>query len=168
MNDSRLESGTQCLKRGFASACWVAVIACAAATPLVASAGTSERWTATSTTSMAITGNATFSPQRIRFSNGRVLALSAPEQVASFKVIDEPVEATIYRVAKPVDLKLRKGNHLCGSAGKSRPVTFIVVWKPVPLPGDKESRGMAAFSGDEKPSSTSVPGFCGTYSYQAR
>jgi hypothetical protein len=168
MNDSRLERGSHGLKRGFASACLVAVAVCTMATPLSASAGTTERWTATSTTSMSITGNVTFSPERIRFSNGRALALSSPEKVAAFKVIDEPVEATIYRVVKPRDLKLKNGNHLCGSAGKSRPVTFIAVWKPVPLPGDKASRGMAAFSGNETPSSASGPAFCGVYNYQLR
>jgi hypothetical protein len=168
MSDPRLEIATHSLKRGFARACLVAVAACTVASPLAASAGATERWTATSTTSMSITGNVTFSPERIRFSNGRALALSSPEKVAAFKVIDEPVEATIYRVVKPSDLKLKNGNHLCGSAGKSKPVTFIAVWKPVPLPGDKASRGMAAFSGNETPSSASGPAFCGVYNYQAR
>jgi hypothetical protein len=168
MNDLRLESCSQSFKRGFASACLVAVSVGAMVTPLSASAGTTERWTATSTTSMSITGNVTFSPERIRFSNGRALALSSPEKVAAFKVIDEPVEATIYRVVKPSDMKLKNGNHLCGSAGKSRPVTFIAVWKPVPLPGDKEPRGMAAFSGDKAPASVADAGSCGTFNYQLR
>jgi hypothetical protein len=167
MSDLHIQSGIQCFKRGFARAGLVVVTAAAMVTPLAASAGTPERWTATSTTSMAITGNVTFSPQRIRFFNGRVLVLSAPEKVASFKLFDETVEATIYRVVKPAAMKLKNGNYLCGAAGKS-PTTFIVVWKPTPLPGDKDPRGMAAFSGTETPVSAPGPGLCGTYSYQVR
>jgi hypothetical protein len=127
-----------------------------------------ERWTASSTTALSVTGHVSFSAHRIRFFNGRVLQLSPPEKAPSFVVAGEPVEAAIYRVVKPRDLKLKNGNHLCGSAGKSRAVTFIAVWKPAPLPGDKEPRGMAAFSGSEMPAAATGPGFCGTYNYLAR
>jgi hypothetical protein len=171
MSLPRLQSDVAWVTRGFARACLVVVAACTMAIPLTASAGTSagtsERWTATSKTSMSITGNVTFSPQKIRFSNGRVMALSAPEQVASFKVFDETFEATIYRVVKPAALKLKNGNYLCGAPGKP-PATFVVVWKPNPLPGDKDPRGMAAFSGTETPVSAPGPGLCGTYAYQLR
>jgi hypothetical protein len=150
---------------------WVSAAAVVMAINLPASAGAVERWTASSTASLSITGNVTFSPQKISFFNGKALPLSrvAPaEQVAAFTDDEKPVSAVIYRVTKPAHLKLKNGNRLCGSARKPRAVTFVAVWTPEALPGDKEPRALAVFSGDQIPASSLGSGSCGVYFYLAR
>lgn len=137
------------------------------ATSLPAVAQPLEQWTATSTNALSITGNVSFSAEKITFFNGRSLALSSPVQVASFMVSDKPVEAMLYRVVKPRALKLKNGNYLCGSAEKPK-VTFIAVWKPAALPGEMPARTMQAFSSKEQPVSADAPGRCGIYHYETR
>lgn len=123
-----------------------------------------EKWAATSTTAMSITGNVTFTPAKIQFQNGQSLALTAAGRVSDFTAEGEKVAATVYRVTNPADPVLKNGNHLCGSTGHSQPVTFIVTWNPEAFPGDKPPRSMAAFSGKDAPRSDE--GTCGIYNYE--
>jgi hypothetical protein len=145
----------------------VSIVVGILATSLPAVAQPLEKWTATSTNALSITGNVSFSAEKITFFNGRSLALSSPVQVALFMVSDKPVEATLYRVVKPRAVKLKNGNYLCGSAEKPK-VTFIAVWKPAALPGEMAARTMQAFSSKEQPVSAEAPGRCGIYHYDTR
>ena len=126
-----------------------------------------ERWTATSTTAISITGNITFSPGRIVFQNGRALPLAAVGRAAAFRDADATLAATVYRVTTPADPLLLNGNRLCGGAAHALPVTYLAIWIPQPLPGEKAPRTMAAFSGHSPPRSSDGAGACGTYSYDA-
>lgn len=126
-----------------------------------------EHWSATSTTSMAVTGNVTFAPDKVTFQDGRSLPLSLVGHVSGFRGMGETVEATLYRVTVPADLRLENGNHLCGGGRHSVPVTYIAVWTPTPLPGDTAPRAMAAFSGKGRPRSAGGPSSCGVYGYDA-
>jgi hypothetical protein len=139
--------------------------ALAVAPGAAAAAGAAEHWEATSTTAMSITGNVTFTPEKIVFQNGRSLPLSFLGHVAGFKAMGETADAAIYRVTSPADPTLRNGNHLCGGAGHAVPVTFVAVWVPTALPGDATPRSMAAFSGKDAPRSAEGDDVCGTFNY---
>ena len=121
-----------------------------------------ERWVATSTTASSITGDVRFSPGRIQFANGAALELAEAAQVPRFKADGATVAATIYRVVTPADPTLRNGNRLCGGPQK---VTFIAVYQPPKLPGDKAPRSFAAFSGPQPTAGTGDAGACGTFNY---
>ena len=64
----------------------------------------SQDWTATSTTSLAITGDITVSADRITFENGASIAIRAVS----------PDRPGIYRVDPPGNPVLKNGNRLCG------------------------------------------------------
>ncbi|MGH6843688.1 MAG: hypothetical protein ACRECU_02990, partial [Methylocella sp.] len=118
-----------------------------------------EKWSATSHTAMAITGDVRFSPSKITFENGKALPLTLFEKASLFKDdIEGGVMAHIYKVVTPSDPKLLNGNRLCGGA-KPVPVTFIAVWKP-------KSGGvwMAPSSRTTKPKG--MDDICGTYRYE--
>ncbi|MDE2583340.1 MAG: hypothetical protein KGL52_17015 [Rhodospirillales bacterium] len=146
--------------------------ACAAApaspsaTP--SAAGPPERWTATSTTSVSITGDVTFQPGKVTFQNGRSLALARIGPVADFKTLLGTVPATLYRVTPPADPVLENDNRLCGQGRHSWLVTFVVIWRPSPLPGDVSPRMMDTFSGRAAPGSEQDAGFCGSFAYDRR
>jgi len=127
-------------------------------------AESAEKWRATSTTAMSITGDVTFTPAKIQFQNGQSLALATAGRIPDFKAEGDKVAAAVYRVTIPADPALKNGNHLCGSAGHSQPVTFIVTWNPEAFPGDKPPRSMAAFSGKDAPRSDEAS--CGIYNYE--
>jgi hypothetical protein len=112
---------------------------------------------------MAVTGNVIFAPDRMTFQNGASLSLSKEGRVRSFKGMGEIVDATVYRVGVPADLSLRNENHVCGDGKRTVPVTYIVVWHPKPLPGDKAVRAMAAFSGKRPTRSDEDATSCGVY-----
>jgi hypothetical protein len=120
-----------------------------------------EKWMAVSTTALAITGDVTFSPDRIAFGNGKSLPLAPAGAAPGFDWSGKKT-ATLYRVTAPADPVLLHGNHLCG-----QPVTFIAVWKPDLVGSDIDPRSMAAFSGSARPAVAGGPGFCGTYNYEA-
>jgi hypothetical protein len=130
-------------------------------------AAAGEKWEAVSTTALAITGNVTFSPDRITFANDESFPLApagtAPEFVAAMGI----VSATLYRVTTPDDPILLHGNRLCGGKGPQL-VTFIAIWKPALVGSDIDPRRMAAFSGSARPTvAGGGPGFWGTYNYEA-
>jgi hypothetical protein len=124
-----------------------------------------EKWEAVSTTALAITGNVTFSPDRITFGNGKSLPLALAGTAPNFDWSGTKT-ATLYRVTAPDDPVLLQGTRLCGGHAP-QPVTFIAVWKPALVGSDIDPRGMAAFSGSARPTVAGGPGFCGTYNYEA-
>ena len=112
-----------------------------------------------------MTGDVAFTGTAITFHNGASLHLAPAGQIDAFKDAGEVVHAVIFRVVEPADPLLLNGNRLCGGG---RPVTYLAVSQPAPLPGDKSPRSMSAFSGGQRPSSTDTKGFCGTYNYDLR
>jgi hypothetical protein len=131
--------------------------------PWAAAAG--EHWEAVSTTAMSITGDVTFSPDRITFGNGKSLPLAAAGTAPNFDWSGKKT-TTLFKVTAPDDPVLLHGNRLCGGKGP-QPVTFIAVWKPDLVGSDVDPRGMAAFSGSARPTVAGGSGFCGTYNYEA-
>lgn len=123
-----------------------------------------ERWQAVSTTASSVTGNVTFSPDRITFQNGKSLSLAPAGTNPAFQMNRQKVSATLFRITKPDDPVLLGGNRLCGGR-TPRPVTFIVVWKHAPFGGDIDPRDMAVFSGDTLPANDDT--VCATFSYEA-
>jgi hypothetical protein len=163
----RLANGELCQ---FRSALRLVLICLALAISSVAMATPVERWTALSTNAMAITGDVKLSNQRITFSNGKALDLLMEVPAvgsAPFTDNGQPISATVYRVTKPMRVKLKNGNGLCGRSQRARPVTFVAVWKPEPMRGDVAPRALAVFSGNNAPASTSDPATCGVYYYEA-
>jgi hypothetical protein len=128
-----------------------------------------EPWKAYSMTAISITGDITFSPDRITFGNGKSLPLAAAGSVPGFKGDDgKQVNATLFRVTAPDDPVLLSGQRLCGGHGP-QPVIFIVAWtRERRFSADPDLRTMAAFSGSARPTGAGGPGFCGTYNYQPR
>lgn|ERR1017187_6000479 len=126
-----------------------------------------EKWQATGTTAISVTGDVTFAPNKIQFQNGQSLPLAIVGRVPDFNAMGEKVAATVYRVTTPADPRLKNGNHLCGSGSPTQPVTYIAIWNPEALPGDKAPRAMAAFSGKDPPRSTDGPASCGVYNYES-
>jgi len=126
-------------------------------------AASPEQWEAVSTTAMSITGNVRFSPDRITFQNGKSLALAR----AGMMMVTEGREsgpATLYRVVKPENPVLLRGNRLCDA-----PVTFIAVWRHQPFGGDVDPRDLIVivivYSGTGSPA-TGGGHSCATYSYR--
>ncbi|MBN8809410.1 MAG: hypothetical protein J0I47_14405 [Sphingomonas sp.] len=114
-----------------------------------------ERWSATSTTAMAITGDITLSPTRL-VANGKVFPLVVAADVTDFASTTGPQAARILRVTKPVNPVLRNGNRLCGS-----PVRWIAVYRT-----DRgRNLNLSAFSGVRRPTGETGTGTCGTFLY---
>jgi hypothetical protein len=124
---------------------------------LLTAAAPVERWSASSTTAMSITGDVTFAPDKLTFANRASLALSDAGNTP-FTGMGKKVAAHLYRVTTPADPALLRGNHLCG-----KPVTFVIVWRDAPGASDLT---MAAFSGTKIPTSDSDATLCGTFSYE--
>ena len=109
---------------------------------------------------MSITGNVRFSPDRITFQNGKSLALAR----AGMMMVTEGREsrpATLYRVVKPENPVLLRGNRLCDA-----PVTFIAVWSHQPFGRGVDPRDLIVYSGTGSPATGSGHS-CATYSYEA-
>jgi hypothetical protein len=96
-------------------------------------AGAAEHWTAYSKTAESITGNVTFSPDRITFGNGKSLPLAVAGTVAGFETLGRRGQSTRFRVTSPDDPVLLNGNRLCGGRTPV-PVTFIIVTQLPPQP----------------------------------
>ncbi len=127
-----------------------------------------EHWTATSTSSLSITGNVVFSPDKITFQNGTSLSLALVGQVANY-IVDTGVSkvATIYRVTSSAEPLLLQSNRLCGGGARYTRVTYIAVWDPEKLPADNDPRAMDVYTGKEPPHSNDDPTGCTGYSYDA-
>lgn len=121
-----------------------------------------EKWDAFSTTAQSIPGNVVFAADRITFENGKSLELLRLGTMARFTIGFEKRTITLYKVTKPDDPPLLKGNRLCGHQPKPEPVTFLAVWKASGA-SYEPTRGFAAFKGDTVP--TSDDNTCGTYNF---
>lgn len=120
----------------------------------------SQKWEATSTTAMAITGNITVEDTRIVFENGEAIGIQPLSGQSS----------GIYRVAPPSNPELKNGNRLCGE----RPPTFIVL---APALGHDELASsselhLKIFIGEEVPPASAAQGmtsggagFCALMNY---
>jgi hypothetical protein len=126
----------------------VPMVLLALTTPALAKAA---RWTATSSTSMAITGDIAVSADRIIFGNGASIGI---KQAAP----DRPEVFTIDPPSNPV---LLQGNRLCGD----QPPTFLTLYR------DGGSLALSVFDGPDMPPSPASaldtpPGLCATYHYE--
>ena len=106
----------------------LAVIVAVWATVLASSPASAElagRWTATSTASMAITGNITLSGNTLTFGNATSLELTkVAERIGRWSPVGGIQPGTIYKLTPPSDPALLNGNTLCGM---KEPVTYIVL-----------------------------------------
>ncbi len=128
--------------------------------PGMAHAEWQERWTATSTTAMSITGDVTLLSDRMVFATGKSLPISKVKNITFTDDIGEVGPATIYKVTSPADPILLNGNQLCGKA-----VTYVVIWRPKPfVPRGPAERALAAYSGSEP--GTTANDSCGTFRYE--
>ena len=124
------------------------VLACltmAVATPALAA----ERWMATSSTSISVTGNLTISGNRLTFGNGRSVRLSpvGPSHPNTFTI-------------KPADPKLNHGQTLCGGGA---PPTFVQLQR------NGGSLYFKVFEGPGLPPASSGMfggGICALYNYE--
>ena len=129
-------------------------------------AGWSEKWTATSTTAMSITGDVVLQTNKIVFAGGKSLPIVKSRNVSFADDMGKILPATIYRIPVPADLSLLNGNRICGGGNSAVPVTYIVIWHTKPImPGDVAGRSFAAYSGPNEPR-PSAAGACGTFSYE--
>lgn len=116
-----------------------------------------EHWSAYSHTAEAFTGDVTFTPQRITFSNGKSLPLAPAGAIPGYETFAGKVTAQKYRVTTPANPALLNGNRLC-----SGPVTLIVISKLPPSPPSTPALiSMDVFSGQGKAQS------CGNYNFEA-
>ena len=121
--------------------------------------GGEERWIAYSKTAMAITGDITLSPSRLRAS-GVDFPVRVAADLADFgSDFDRPVPARVLEVTRRMDPKLRNGNTL--GCGRGQPIRWIVVWQYQ----HGKSLGMDTFAGVRMPKSVKDAGFCGSYFY---
>jgi hypothetical protein len=88
-----------------------------------------EHWSAYSKTAEAITGDVTFTSQRITFSNDKSLPLAPAGTIPGYETFGGKVTAQTYRVTTPANPVLLNGNRLC-----SGPATFVVISKLPPSP----------------------------------
>ena len=115
-----------------------------------------ERWSATSSTAMAITGDITLSPTRLIMARGVTLPLKVDSDTKAFWTSSGNQAARILRVTKPADPKLLHGNTLCG-----KPVRWTAVYQS----NRGKDLNLAAFSSTRRPSGEGDTGLCGTFLY---
>jgi hypothetical protein len=134
------------------------LFSCIAAAPTAAV----ERWVATSTTAMSITGDTRFTPTTLSFSNGRQLSIAFLKNVSgrvSF-VGDSHAKdhATLYRVTSPMDVLLKNRTPLCGQ--KPTYVSVMMV---------REASGgvayLTVYSGKAEPTGAKSDKICAGYTY---
>lgn len=125
------------------------------ATAVSARAG-EERWSASSRTAMAITGDIRLSPTRLVVA-GKRFPLAVAADVKTFGTTQGPQAARILRVTTQANPTLLNGNRLCGSS----PVRWIAVYR-----SDRGTMlNLAAFSGVRQPKGEQQAGLCGTFLY---
>ena len=122
----------------------------------VAAAPRTERWSATSRTAMAITGDITLSPTKLVMARRAVLPLKVDSDTKTFATNTGNQAARILRVTKPANPKLLNGNSLCGT-----PVRWIAVYRS----NGGRDLNLAAFSNSRRPTGESDTGLCGTFLY---
>jgi len=121
----------------------------------VAAPPRTERWSATSSTAMGITGDITLSPT-VLTAAGKRFPLAVAEDVKDFGSDTGPQAARILRVTSPINPVLKNGNKLC---------TGQVRWIAVYRSDSGKSLNLSAFSGTNQPTSETGPDVCGTFLY---
>lgn len=111
-------------------------------------AAAAETWQPLSKTALSITGRVQFSPTRITFQNGKFLPIAA--------ATPEGIDGQVFKVLRPGDPVLIRGNKLCGSA----PVTFVVISK-----GNDGERNLSVFTTASEPGQETSA--CASYSFKA-
>ena len=102
------------------------------------------RWVATSTASMAITGNIEVSGDTLTFGNDEKLALTkVAERSGHWTPVGGNLPGTIYKLSPPSDPLLLNGNTLCGM---KEPVTYVVLSEPY-----KGGLALSVFTGRDVP-----------------
>lgn len=114
-----------------------------------------ERWTATSSTAMGITGDIALSPTRL-VAAGKAFSLAVAADITNFATSEGPQAARILRVTRPINLILKNGNKLCGTA-----VRWIAVYRS----DHGKSLNMVAFTGKLRPNGEMGSDLCGTFLY---
>ncbi len=116
-----------------------------------------EKWTPASKMA-GVTGNITFSPDRITFEDKQFLILE-PAGELSFvdNVTGKQAKARVFKVQKPAD-PLEMSVPLCGA-----PITFVTLWSRVQR--SARDRTIALYSGAASPSG--LDGICASFSYDA-
>lgn len=109
------------------------------------------KWTATSRTATAITGDITTCPGTLSFGNGTKLKLQFVGNKKGSWAFGSADSAMIYRVTPPSDPLLLNGNTLCGE-----PVHFIAL-----SPTGDGRLGMTVFGAQ-------LSDFCAVYFYDPR
>ncbi len=135
-------------------------------------------WTATSTTSMSITGDLSISPGRIAFA-GKTFPLRDPQVLRGARlanalkipslVAPAGASATLYETSIPATVTLRGGNTLCGSNATARWMLFV---RSPASPGHKAELHVGVFSNATAPNLdpkaiANSRSFCGTYFYES-
>ena len=106
-----------------------------------------ETWMPVDKTAISITGKVTFTPSKITFQNGKSLAIKA--------ATDAGIDGQVFKVLKPADPQLIRGNTLCGRST----VKYILIVKP-----DRKSRGLSVYDGPNVPFQDTPS--CASYSYE--
>lgn len=116
-----------------------------------------ERWIASSTTAISITGDIVLSPTRLQMA-GHEFPLRVAADLPDFEGDLGRVPARVLAITRPMNPRLLNGNRF----GCRQAIHWIVVWQSE---GGK-SLGMDTFSGAQMPGGAHDAGFCGSYFYQ--
>ena len=111
-----------------------------------------QKWTATSRTSIAITGDITISGNRINLENGQSILLKP--------LAPETGRPGIYTIDPPGNPTLLYGNKFCGG----KPITYILIYQ------EGHALYLHVFDGPDIPQRLSgmrfQKGICATYNYE--
>lgn len=111
--------------RQFLSVAIISFLVCAVSSAL---ADVQGRWVATSTASIAITGDIALNGDVLTFANGTKLPLvKVSQHNGRLSPVGGNKPGAIYQLSPPSDPALLNGNTLCGM---KYPVTYIVLSKP--------------------------------------
>jgi len=121
-----------------------AVIAAALILGTALPAASAERWTATSTTAIAITGDIEIAGDTLIFGNGARLPLTPlGDRQGRWSPVGKVTSGKVYKLTPPSDPTLLNSNQLCGMP---EPVTYIVLAQSSP-----RSLSLTAFTGANPP-----------------
>ncbi|TXM95228.1 hypothetical protein [Methylobacterium sp. WL116] len=106
-----------------------------------------ETWRPVSKTSISVTGKVTFTKNNITFQNGQSLAIKA--------ATDDGIDGQLFKVLKPADPMLLRGNTLCGRSA----VKYLLV-----VGQGSTGRDLSVYDGAGEP--TQETSSCASYSYR--
>ena len=137
------------MRLAFAAVLLLAVTCHAVAAPVT------ERWTATSRTATAITGDIDLSPTKL-VAAGKTFPLTVAADVGAFGTSAGPKPARVMRVTREVNPVLLRGNTLCSPAAR---------WIALYRSDAGKGLTLAVFSGQAQPHGEDDPSLCATYYY---